>query len=194
MDLRAAGRRHDPSGVHLHDALHRCEGHHRSLVDADRRVAGEDLDPSGRSATSPSSHRTTRSPMDRRGGSGGATRLARADDEQVAAQVSVRARHDRPVGQPSQPHGAPDHPRRHRPRPARTDERLVVEADGGSTCSRSRIASASRSTDGHPRSRRTRIPSVAGVTHERTPGTPSTVTRQLGHSPSRSTGLGAGDT
>ena len=40
--------------------------------------------------------------MDRRGGSGGATRLARADDEQVAAQVSVRARRPaRRAGRPS---------------------------------------------------------------------------------------------
>ena len=45
------------------------------------------------------------------------------------------------------------------------------------------IASASRSVDGQPVSRTTRIPSRAGVTHARSPGIPSTVTRQFAQSP-----------
>ena len=97
MDLGPAGRRHDPSRVDLDDALRRRERHHRSLVDPDRRVPGEDVDPVGRVrdvALVAEDH-----PLVPGGGGdgGGAARRARPDDEHVAVEMPGRACRDRPV-------------------------------------------------------------------------------------------------
>ncbi len=191
-----AGRRHDPLGMHLDEAVRRRERHHRSLVDADRRVASEDLDPFGmfgHLALVAEDHPLA---TGRRRGGGGAARLARADDEHVAVQMSVRAGHDRPAGRRPDPHRrAGSSGRRHRPRPARTDERLVVEADGQqhvqSIEDREHV-----SLDRRPPALATHPHPVGGGRDARTDaGDRRRPSRGSSDTPpSRSTGLGAGGT